>query len=138
MSTVIAEINWLAVIVSTLVFAVLGGLYFTAVVARPYRVALGNEGRELPKPGPIFIIGPLVSSLLVVITTAILLRASDVTSVGDAIVFGLIVSIGYLVAQTLNIAINPNFPRPILYTLINAPYFIVCTVGAAIILTAWS
>ncbi|QWS33033.1 hypothetical protein [Curtobacterium aetherium] len=48
-----------------------------------------------------------------------------------------IVSIGYLVAQTLNIAINPNFPRPLLYTLINAPYFIVCAVVATIILTLW-
>jgi hypothetical protein len=138
MFTVIAEINWLAVIVSTVVFAVVGGVYFTAVVARPYEVALGNESRELPKPGPIFIVGPLISSLLVVITTAILLRALDVAAVGDAIAFGLIVSVGYLVAQTLNIAINPNFPRPILYTLINAPYFIVCTVVAAIILTVWS
>ena len=137
MFTVFSEINWLAVIASTIVFAVLGGLYFSAVVARPYKVALGNENRESPKPGPIFIVGPLVSSLLVVITTAILLRALSVVELGDGIVFGLIVSIGYLVAQTVNIAINPNFPRPLLYTLINAPYFITCTVVAAIILTLW-
>jgi hypothetical protein len=137
MFNVLSEINWFAVIVSTLVFAVLGGLYFSAIVAKPYAVALGNETRELPKPGPVFIVGPLVSSLVVVITTAILLRALSVDELGDGIVFGLIVSIGYLVAQTMNIAINPNFPRPFLYTLINAPYFIVCTVVAAIILTLW-
>jgi heme/copper-type cytochrome/quinol oxidase subunit 3 len=134
---VLSEINWFAVAVSTAIFAVLGGLYFTAIVAKPYKVALGNETRELPKPGPIAIIGPLISSLLVVITTAILLRALSVEEFGDGIVFGLIVGIGYLVAQTLNIAINPNFPRPLLYTLINAPYFIVCTVAAAAILTLW-
>jgi hypothetical protein len=137
MFNVLSEINWFAVIVSTIVFAVLGGLYFSAIVAKPYKVALGNETRELPTPGPIFIVGPLISSLLVVITTAILLRALSVEEVGDGVVFGLIVSIGYLIAQTLNIAINPNFPRPLLYTLINAPYFIVCTVVAAAILTLW-
>jgi hypothetical protein len=137
MFNVLAEINWFAVIVSTVVFAVLGGLYFSVIVGKPYKVALGNQNRELPKPGILFIAGPLVASLLVVITTAILLRALEVASIGDGIVFGLIVSIGYLVAQTLNIAINPNFPRPLLYTLINAPYFIVCTVVAAIILTLW-
>jgi hypothetical protein len=137
MFNVLAEINWFAVIVSTVVFAVLGGLYFSVIVGTPYKVALGNENRELPKPGPLFIAGPLVASLLVVITTAILLRALEVVSLGDGIVFGLIVSIGYLVAQTLNIAINPNFPRPLLYTLINAPYFTVCTVVAAVILTLW-
>ncbi|SNS95318.1 DUF1761 domain-containing protein [Rhodococcoides kyotonense] len=138
MFDVLSDINWFAVIVSTLVFAVLGGLYFTAIVAKPYKVALGNETTELPKPGPIFIVGPLISSLVVVVTTAVLLRALDVQALGDGIVFGLIVSVGYLVAQTLNIAINPNFPRPLLYTLINAPYFIVCTVVSAGILTVWT
>ena len=137
MLTVMSDINWLAVIAATIVFAVLGGVYFTAVVGKPYRAALGNENRELPKPGTIFIVGPLIASLLVVITTAILLRALAIDTLGDGIVFGLVVSIGYLVAQTLNIAINPNFPRPLLYTLINAPYFIVCTVVASIILTLW-
>lgn len=137
MLTVLFDINWLAVIAATIIFAVLGGVYFTAVVARPYKVALGNENRELPRPGPIFIVGPLIASLLVVITTAILLRALAIDTLGDAILFGLVVSIGYLVAQTLTIAINPNFPRPLLYTLINAPYFIVCTVVASIILTLW-
>lgn len=137
MLSVLPDINWLAVIVSTVVFAVLGGAYFTAIVGNAYKVALGNETRELPKPGPIFIVGPLIASLLVVITTAILLRSLAIETIGAGIAFGLIVSIGYLVAQTLNIAINPNFPRPLLYTLINAPYFIVCTVVASIILTLW-
>lgn len=137
MFSVIAEINWLAVLAATVVFAVLGGVYFTAVVGRPYAVALGNEGKDLPKPGPIFIVGPLVSSLVVVITSAVLLRALEVESLADGIAFGLIVGIGYLVAQTANIAINPNFPRPLMYTLINAPYFVVCTVAASVILTLW-
>jgi len=137
MLTALSDLNWLAVIAATIVFAVLGGVYFTAVVGKAYKVALGNENRELPKPGTIFIVGPLIASVLVVITTAILLRGLEINTVGEGIVFGLVVSIGYLVAQTLNIAINPNFPRPLLYTLINAPYFVVCTVLASIILTLW-
>lgn len=137
MFTVSSQINWFAVIVSTLVFGVLGGLYFSALVAKPYRVALGIDNEEVPKPGPMFIVGPLVSSLVVVVTSAILLRALSVDSLGGAVVFGLLVSVGYLVAQTFNIAINPNFPRPFLYTLINTPYFVVCTVVASIILTFW-
>lgn len=137
MFAVLSDVNWFAVVASTIVFAVLGGLYFSVIVAKPYKIALGNEDRELPRPGPLFIVGPLISSLVVVITTAILLRALDITALGDGIVFGLLVGIGYLVAQTLNIAINPHFPRPLLYTLINAPYFIVCAVVAAVVLTLW-
>lgn len=137
MFAVLTEINWLAVLASTIVFVVLGGVYFTVVIAKPYRVALGNETTELPKPGPIFIVGPMIASLVVVITSAVLLRALGVETLADGIAFGLIVGIGYLVAQTMTIAINPNFPRPLLYTLINAPYFIVCTLAASIILTLW-
>ena len=137
MLSVLPDINWLAVIVSTVVFAVLGGVYFTTIAVRPYKAALGNQDRELAKPGPIFIVGPLIACLFVVITTAILLESLVIETVGASVVFGLIVSVGYLVAQTLNIAINPNFPRPLLYTLINAPYFIVCTVVTSIILTLW-
>jgi hypothetical protein len=137
MFTVLTDLNWLAVLASTVVFFVIGGVYFTALITKPYAVALGNENRELPKPGPLFIVGPLVSSLVVVITSAVLLKALDVQSFGDGIAFGLIVGIGYLVAQTFTIAINPNFPRPILYGLINAPYFIVCSVAASVILTLW-
>ena len=137
MFAVLTEINWLAVIAATLVFAVLGGVYFTVVIAKPYARALGNESRELPKPGPLYIVGPIISSLLIVITSAILLRALAVENIADGIIFGLLVAIGYLVAQTFTIAINPNFPRPILYTLINAPYFIVCTLAASTILALW-
>lgn len=60
------------------------------IVAKSHRVAPGNENRGLPKPGPIFIVGPLISSLLVVISTAILLRALEVTALGDGAVFGLL------------------------------------------------
>ncbi|MDF1706219.1 MAG: DUF1761 domain-containing protein [Aeromicrobium sp.] len=138
MFNVLSDLNWFAVIASTAVFAVLGGLYFTVVVAKPYAIALGNDDRELPPPGPLVVVGPLITSLVVVVTSAVLLRALHVEAIGDGIAFGLIVGIGYLVAQTMTIAINPNFPRPFLYTLVNAPYFIVCTVATAVILTAWS
>ena len=137
MFAVLTEINWLAVDAATLEFANLGGLYFTAVIPKPYALALGNEGRELGKPGPLFIVGPLVASLVIVVTSAVLLRALDVQSLADGIAFGLIVGVGYLVAQTFTIAINPNFPRPFLYTALNAPYFVVCTLAASVILTLW-
>ena len=137
MFAVLTEINWLAVAAATLVFAILGGLYFTAVIPKPYALALGNEGRELGKPGPLFIVGPLVASLVIVVTSAVLLRALDVQSLADGIAFGLIVGVGYLVAQTFTIAINPNFPRPGFYTLLNAPAFLLSSVVASIILTLW-
>ena len=133
MFNVLTEINWLAVIVAVIPFAVLGGLYFTAVIPKQYAAAVGTPGKH----GALFIAGPLVVSIVVVITSAVLLKALDVTAIGDGVAFGLIVGVGYLVAQTFQIAINPAFARPLYYGLVNAPYFVVCSVVAAIILTLW-
>ena len=133
MFNVLSEINWLAVIVATIPFALLGGLYFSAIVPKQYAAAVGTQSR----PGALFIAGPIVASLVTVVTSAVLLRALDVTAVSDGVVFGLLVSVGYLVAQTFQIAINPAFKRPLIYGLLNAPYFIVCTVIASVILTLW-
>jgi len=137
MFNVFADINWLAVIASLLVFAVLGYVYFTFLVAKPYKVALGNQNRDMPAGGALLTAGPLLPNLIVVITSAVLLRALNVVTIGDAIAFGLIVGIGYLTAHTLTIALNPNFPRPFLYTILNAPYFLICILLTSIILTAW-
>jgi hypothetical protein len=133
MFDVLTEINWLAVIVAMLPFAVLGGLYFSVVIPKVYATAVGTPAKQ----GALFIAGPLVTTLVTVVTSAILLKALDVVAIGDGVAFGLLVSIGYLVAQTFTIAINPAFARPLLYGLINAPYFIVCGTAAAVILTAW-
>ena len=133
MFNVLSEINWLAVIVAVIPFALLGGLYFTAVIPKQYAAAVGTPAKQ----GVLFIAGPLVVSVVVVVTSAVLLKALDVTAIGDGVVFGLLVSVGYLVAQTFQIAINPAFARPLFYAALNAPYFIVCGVLASVILTLW-
>ena len=133
MFNVLAEINWLAVIVATLPFVVLGGLYFVFVVPKPYAAAVGAEAKKTP----LYTAGPIVPSLVTVITSAILLKALGVTELGDGVAFGLIISVGYLVAQTFNIAINPAFAKPLVYGLINAPYFIIGGTLASVILTLW-
>ena len=46
---------------------------------------------------------------------------------------GLIVGLGFLMPMTFNIAINPLFPRPLQYGLLNAPYFVVSNVVACIL-----
>ncbi|MBI1290247.1 DUF1761 family protein [bacterium] len=134
-----AEIHWIAVVAGTMVFAVLGGLYFMALVPKQYLYVTGRE--NLPKEqqevsGAIFVVGPLLCSLIVVIADAYLLAALGIGSVADAAVLGLIVGLGLLVPMTFNIAINPLFPRPIQYGLLNAPYFLVANLIACMLMVA--
>ncbi|KRB78166.1 hypothetical protein ASE01_08410 [Nocardioides sp. Root190] len=134
MFNVLADINWLSFAVALAVSIVLAGVWFAAVIAKPYLVALGRENEPAPQSDLVRNLGPLVCTLIVTLTTAVLVEALDITSTGDAVVFGLIIGIGYLSAMTFQIALNPNFPRPLYYGLLNAPYFVVSAVASSVIL----
>lgn len=77
-------------------------------------------------------------SFFTIAASAILLRALSISSYSAALELGLVISIGYLVPMTLNIAINPLFPRPFAYTLLNAPFFILGSLLSCAILVALS
>ena len=131
-----SQINWLAVLAATIAHFVLGGAWFAALFARPYARALGIADRPAQTPGPIFMVGPLLCGALTIVTTAFLLRALGIADYGHALALGAIVGIGYLGAMTVNIAINPLFPRPLFYALINVPMFVIGSLMSCVILTA--
>ncbi|WP_045742782.1 DUF1761 domain-containing protein [Actinoplanes rectilineatus] len=134
MFTVLTDINWLSVLLAAIASFAVAGLYFTKIIAKAYVVALGRENAPAPASSPVTNLGPLVCVLVTTITSAVLIEALDITGIGDAVVFGLIVGVGYLTAMTFQIAINPNFPRPLFYGAINAPFFIVTSVLTASII----
>jgi uncharacterized membrane protein YdcZ (DUF606 family) len=136
MFNVVSEINWFAVLAASVAMTVLGGIWFAGLFKKQYPIALGRTDLGDQKPSPLFIAGPFVCGAVVVITNAIMIRALGITTYGDALIFGAITGVGYLTAQTVNIAINPNFPRPFFYSLINGPYFIVGNLIACAILVA--
>jgi hypothetical protein len=129
------DIDWLAALVATVSCTVLGGLYFTQVVPRRYAVVMGRENETAWQPPPSAFLGQIAATLLVVLTSAVLLRTLDVRELGTGLTFGLVVGIGYLGAMVLNIAINPNFPHPFRYSLLNAPYFLACSLLTSAIIT---
>jgi len=94
------------------------------VFNKSYKVSLGRDKEILPNK-TIFIVGPAICSLVITLASAILIEALKVQSLGSAFEFALLIGIGYLVANTINIAINPNIPRPILYGMISGAYHLV-------------
>jgi hypothetical protein len=121
------DIDWPAVLIATVACTVLGGLYFAVLVPRPYAVVMGREHEPAWQPPASAFLGQIVATLLVVLTSAVLLRTLDVRELGTGLVFGLVVGLGYLGAMVLNISINPNFPHPFRYSLLNAPFFLGCS-----------
>jgi hypothetical protein len=131
----LANLNWIAVVIAFVVYSLLGALWFTLLFSKPYKTSLGRDNEILPNK-PIFIIGPTLCSLVITIASAVLIYALHIQSYSGALEFSLLVGVGYLVANTVNIAINPNIPRPILYGIISGAYHLCGILIVSLILTA--
>jgi hypothetical protein len=135
MMSQLANLNWISVLLAFVAYFLLGALWFTLFFSKQYKFSLGRENETLPNK-PIFIVGPALCSLVITIASAILFYALKISSVGDAVEFAFLIGIGYLVANTINIAINPNIPRPILYGIISGAYHLVGILIVSMILVA--
>lgn len=131
----LANLNWVAVLLAFIPYFFLGALWFTLIFSKPYKASLGRDNETLANK-PIFIVGPALCCLVITIATAILMYALQINSINAALEFAFIAGIGFLVANTVNIAINPNIPRPILYGVISGSYHLVGIVIVCLILVA--
>ncbi len=120
----LANLNWMSVLIAFVAYCVVGALWFTFFFSKPYKTSLGRSGETLPNK-PIFIVGPAICSLIITIASALLIFVLNISSFADTVEFSLLIGFGFLVANTVNIAINPNIPHPILYGVISGSYHLV-------------
>jgi len=130
-----ANINWISVLIAFVVYSVHGALWFTLFFSEAYKLSLGRENETLAN-GAIFIVGPAVCTLVVTLASALLFYALRISSYKEAFEFAFVIGIGFLVANTFNIAINPNIPRPILYGIISGSYHLVGILTVSMIFMA--
>lgn len=129
----ISSLNWFGVLLAFVPYFLLGALWFTVLFKKQYAISLGRENDQPQNLAPIFIIGPALCMLVITLTSALLLNALAINSYQGALLFALLVGVGYLVANTVNIAINPNIPRPLLYGAISGAYHLVGIVIVSLI-----
>ena len=130
----ILSLNWFGVLLAYVPYFLLGALWFTVLFKKQYAISLGRENEQPQNLAPIFIVGPALCMLVITLTSALLLNALAINSYQGALLFALLVGIGYLVANTVNIAINPNIPRPLLYGAISGAYHLVGIVIVSLML----
>ena len=138
MLAAISHLNWLSVLTASVAHFMLGGIWFAVLFGKHYATALGIAHNPVSKPKAIFFIGPLICSSMNIVTTAFLMRALYITTYNDALALGAIIGFGYLAPMTVNIAINPLFPRPFYYAMINVPMFVVGSLMSSAILLMMS
>lgn len=136
MFDVLSAINWLGVLAAFVAYFLLGPLWYLLLFPKQYRVLLGRKLDEPQSSDPLFIIGPAVCALIITLTTAVLFYELNITTYGNALFFATLVGVGYLVANTVNIAINPNIPRPFLYGFVSGSYHLTGMVLVNLVLVA--
>jgi uncharacterized membrane protein len=132
----ISKISWLGVFISLVFYSFLGWLWFTILFPNQYANSLGKLGLMPANPDPIYFYGPPLTILPTIITTALLMVLLNINSKKAAIEFSLIIGLGFLVANTFDIAINPNIPQPMSYGFIVGGFHLVGILVSCLILQA--
>jgi hypothetical protein len=134
----LGSINWLAVVIATVIYFGLGAVWF-APPTPIGRAWVESSGYESPTGGTmstnLFYIVPAATCLLMVVATALLARATGTDTLGESVVLGLVVGIGLalpILIQTA--AFEFTKPRQWTWGVIDASYHVVGLLIAAIIL----
>jgi Protein of unknown function (DUF1761) len=132
----ISKINWLGVLLSLVFYSFLGWLWFTVLFPNQYANTLDKLGVMPANPDPIYFYGPPLTILPTIITSALMMVLLNISTRKAAMEFAFIVGLGYLVANTFDIAINPNIPHPMSYGLLVGGFHMVGIFVSCLILQA--
>ena len=138
MSFDLSTVNWLAVLLATVVYFGLGALWFAPQLPLG-RAWVDAAGYKSPTSGALsgnaFYFIPAATALVMVIATAVLAAATATDTVGEGIVLGLVVGVGYALPIVLaTAAFEFSKPRQWTWGLIDAGYHVVGLVLAAVII----
>jgi hypothetical protein len=137
---VLGDMNWLAVIVATLAYFILGGIWYAQpILGKAWTRATGYEvGGQ--RPGPAIYAAPLATCFLSTVATGMLAEATGSTTLGQGILLGLVVGVGFAVSlSALGIIFDPiRKPHPATFFVINSAYHLVGLMFAAVIVSTWT
>ena len=137
---VLAQLNWVAVIVGTVVYFTIGEVWFTPILfGRPWQRSIGwDPSRTAPQMNPVTYAVPAVLYLLASIATGMLAAATGSTTFGSGIVLGLVVAVGYALVVIANDAVfDPNKPEPVTWFVITGGYNLVGLLIVAVLVSVW-
>jgi hypothetical protein len=134
----LGELNWLAVIVATVVYFALGAVWYAPpLFGNAWMKAAGTVIQEGQRPGPAIYFTPLLAYFVAVIATAMLAEATGSDTFAEGIVLGLVVGVGYAVVGTAVEATFGNRPQNGVWFLITGSYNLIGLIISAVIVSVW-
>jgi uncharacterized protein DUF1761 len=137
----LSAVNWLAVIVATVIYFALGAVWF-APQTPIGRAWVAASGYQSPTTGAsssnLFYIVPAATTFVMVVATALIAGATETDTLTEGVVLGLLVGIGYAAMITLTTAaFEFSKPRPWTWGVIDASYHVIGLLIAGVMLALW-
>jgi Protein of unknown function (DUF1761) len=134
---VLGELNWLAVVVATVVYMVLGALWYSPVLFADAWMRASGVTMPEERPGPGIFAFPGIAYLFSSIATAMIAEASGSDSLGEGLALGLVVGVGYAAASALVGATFDDKPDRGTWFAITAGFNCIALVIVALIVSLW-
>lgn len=136
----LGQLNWLAIIVGTVIYFGLGALWYAPpVLGRAWQRSIGwDPGATPPQIRITTYAIPAVAYLVTAVATAMLAAASGSDNLESGLILGLVVGIGYALARTaVDATFTPNLPQPWVWFAITGSYHLVGLIIVAVIVSVW-
>jgi uncharacterized membrane protein len=135
----LGELNWLAVVVATVVYYGLGALWYSrSVFGNRWAKSIGWDAAAATPASAAFYILPFFGYLLIVIAIAMLTVATGSDTLAEGLILGLVLGVFFAGSIFFTTAkFEPTKPEPMNWFLISGGYAAVGIVMAAIILSVW-
>jgi hypothetical protein len=133
----LGDLNWLAIIVAAIAYFALGGIWYaTPVFGKAWQRAGGTEPPE-GRPSAKYYVGPLVTCFIATIATSWLAFSTASNTVGEGIVLGIVVAVGYALTLTVLSGLFEPKPEPGTWMAISGGYHLVGLIIVGIIVSVW-
>lgn len=111
-----SEINWLAVSIGTIVYAAFCGIWHRQFAfGKKWEESMGFKRPENWKESSVYYIVPLIACFFTTLAIDVLLKLTHASSLGDALLIGLLSGFGIGMAIVFTTAIIPTMKKPLLF-----------------------
>jgi MFS superfamily sulfate permease-like transporter len=138
--SVLSQLNWLAVVVGTIIYFAIGAVWFTPMAfGRPWQRSIGwDPDKRPPQMSPVYYAAPAVAIFVMAIAVGMLAAATGSDTFGEGITLGFIAGVGFGLAITAIEAIfDPNKPQPWTWFAITGAYHLLGILALAVVVSVW-
>ncbi len=136
MSELFSSLNWLAVIVATLVYFILGAIWYSPILFGNVWMKLRNLSKEtMDDPNPIIYLYSFILQFIAVLSLALFMTAMDIESAGNGSLIGFGAGAGFVFTLAGTTGIFSDVPLKLHF--LDNGYHVVGLVLAGLVLGLW-